>query len=120
VLRRARGAVERLTLGSVAIDFPSQATTKDGRPLHLTHQEFRLLKYLAERAGHVVYRSELLRAVWGYPDDSSNTRSVDHAIARLRRKIEPDPNEPRFVRTARGDGYSLTPDTTVRGSERPK
>jgi DNA-binding response OmpR family regulator len=58
-----------------------------------------------------VYRKELLRAVWGYPDDSANTRSVDHAIARLRKKLEPNPEEPKFIHTVHGDGYTLTPDS---------
>jgi DNA-binding response OmpR family regulator len=110
VLRRARANVERVVLGSVSIDFFSQTATKGQTPLHLTHQELTLLRYLAARAGRVVHRSELLRAVWGYPDEP-NTRSVDHAVARLRKKIEPDPDEPRYIRTVHGNGYSLTPDS---------
>jgi DNA-binding response OmpR family regulator len=77
--------------------------------VHLTHREFELLQYLAARAGRVVYRNELLRAVWGYPDNSAYTRAVDHAIARLRKKIEAEPDAPRFILTVHGDGYSLTP-----------
>jgi two-component system OmpR family response regulator len=112
VLRRARGGVaDRLTLGDVSIDFKSQTAIRGGRPLHLTHREFELLRFLAARAGRVVHRGELLRGVWGYPDDSATTRSVDHAIARLRRKIEPQSDQPRFIHTVHGDGYSLTPGT---------
>ena len=109
VLRRARGAVDRLTLGDVVIDFKSQTAVRGGETLHLTHREFELLRFLAARAGRVVHRGELLRGVWGYPDDSASTRSVDHAIARLRRKIEPQSDQPRFIHTVHGDGYSLTP-----------
>jgi DNA-binding response OmpR family regulator len=54
----------------------------------------------------------LLREVWGIVDGST-TRSVDFAVARLRRKIEPNPPEPRFLRTVHGDGYSLTIDRDV-------
>jgi DNA-binding response OmpR family regulator len=111
VLRRARVNVEQVKLGAVVVDFSTQTAAKGRKALHLTHQEFQLLKYLASRAGKVVYRKELLRAVWGYPDDSANTRSVDHAIARLRKKLEPDPEEPKFIHTVHGDGYTLTPDT---------
>ena len=82
---------------------------RGGEALHLTHREFELLRFLAARAGRVVHRGELLRGVWGYPDDSATTRSVDHAIARLRRKIEPQSDQPRFIHTVHGDGYSLTP-----------
>jgi DNA-binding response OmpR family regulator len=108
VLRRARPAIERLTLGPVTIDFRSQQATRSGRPLHLTHREFELLQYLAERQERVVHRNELLREVWGYLDVPS-TRSVDHAIARLRKKIETDAHHPRFIHTVHGDGYCLTP-----------
>jgi DNA-binding response OmpR family regulator len=109
VLRRARGAADRVTLGDVVIDFKSQTAARGGEALHLTHREFELLRFLAARAGRVVHRGELLRGVWGYPDDSASTRSVDHAIARLRRKIEPQSDQPRFIHTVHGDGYSLTP-----------
>jgi DNA-binding response OmpR family regulator len=109
VLRRSRANVQRLKLGAVTIDFTTQTASRGKRNLRLTHQELQILKYLASRAGRVVYRKELLRAVWGYPDDLSNTRSVDHAIARLRKKIEPNPEAPRFIHTVHGDGYSLTP-----------
>ena len=111
VLRRARGVTDRLTLGDVSIDFKSQTAMRGGQALHLTHREFELLRFLAARAGRIVHRGELLRGVWGYPDDSATTRSVDHAIARLRRKIEPQSDQPRFIHTVHGDGYSLTPGT---------
>jgi two-component system OmpR family response regulator len=109
VLRRARGVADRITLGDVVIDFTRQTAVRGGESLHLTHREFELLRFLAARAGRVVHRGELLRGVWGYPDDSASTRSVDHAIARLRRKIEPQADSPRFIHTVHGDGYSLTP-----------
>lgn len=109
VLRRARVGADRLTLGDVIVDFKSQTAHKGAQPLHLTHREFEILHYLAARAGHVVYRNELLRAVWGYPDNSAYTRAVDHAIARLRKKIEAEPDAPRVILTVHGDGYSLTP-----------
>ena len=108
VLRRARGVTDRLTLGDLVVDFKNQTAMRGGDVLHLTHREFELLRFLAGRAGRVVHRGELLRAVWGYPDDSATTRSVDHAIARLRRKIEPQSDQPRFIHTVHGDGYSLT------------
>jgi DNA-binding response OmpR family regulator len=108
VLRRARPSIEHLTLGSVVIDFQARSAVKDGRTLHLTYRELELLQYLAERQQHVVFRNELLREVWGYPD-APFTRSVDHAVARLRKKIEQDPHRPRFIHTVHGDGYCLTP-----------
>ena len=109
VLRRARAGADRIALGDVLVDFKAQTARKGSEVLHLTHREFELLQYLAARAGRVVYRNELLRAVWGYPDNSAYTRAVDHAIARLRKKIETEPEAPRFILTVHGDGYSLTP-----------
>lgn len=109
VLRRSSPDVPALVLGRVTIDFQTM-TARHGRDeVHFTHREFKLLQYLAERHGRVVSRHELLREVWGYPD-MPTTRLVDNAVARLRKKIEPDPGNPRFVHTVRGDGYTITPE----------
>jgi DNA-binding response OmpR family regulator len=111
VLRRARPSVpsvDDLTLGPTVVNFQTRVARRDGRDLRLTHREFEILRYLAERPARVVHRDELLREVWGYPDVPA-TRSVDHAIARLRKKIEADPHQPRFIHTAQGSGYRLTP-----------
>ena len=109
VLRRTRPAADNLVIGSITIDFISQTAKRGDAEIHLTHREFDLLKYLAERPGHVVSREELLKELWEYSDPAW-TRSVDHAIARLRKKIEPDPQHPRFIHTSVGSGYSLTPE----------
>ena len=109
VLRRTRPATDNLAIGSITIDFITRTAKRGGAEIHLTHREFDLLKYLAERPGHVVSREELLKELWEYPDPTW-TRSVDHAIARLRKKIEPDPQHPRFIHTSVGSGYSLTPE----------
>jgi DNA-binding response OmpR family regulator len=108
LLRRTRPTVDVLVLGDISIDFRARDATRAGRAFRLTHREFELLHYLAERRDHAVYRNELLREIWGYPDYAA-TRSVDHAIARLRKKIEPDAHRPRFIHTVHGDGYCLTP-----------
>jgi DNA-binding response OmpR family regulator len=109
VLRRAHRSVERLTLGRVVVDLQTLRAWDGSDPLEFSHREFALLQYLAERPHRVVSRAELLRDIWGYVD-TPNTRSVDHAIARLRRKIEPDVHHPRFIHTVHGDGYCLTPE----------
>ena len=108
VLRRARPSVSRIRLGEVTVDFLNKQASHRKRPLSLTHREFELLSYLAERRDVVVHRSELLRAVWGYLDEDIMTRTVDFAIARLRKKIEADHHHPKFIRTAHGDGYCLS------------
>lgn len=106
VLRRTQPSVSRLTLGAVTVDLHSFQAWNGADRVEFSHREFELLKYLAERSTRVVSRTELLREVWGYTTAPS-TRSVDHAIARLRRKIEPDAHHPRFIHTVYGDGYAL-------------
>jgi DNA-binding response OmpR family regulator len=109
VLRRTRPSYDALTMGAVTVDFISQTACRGSNNLHLTHREFEILQYLAERPGQVVERSVLLREVWGYKQ-TPFTRLVDNAIARLRKKIEPDIHQPQFIHTVRGDGYTLTPE----------
>jgi len=109
VLRRTVLVVSRIRLGEIEVDFESHTARRGSMPIHLTHRELEMLRYLAEHRDRVVHRNELLRDVWGIVDGST-TRSVDFAVARLRRKIEPNPPEPRFLRTVHGDGYSLTVD----------
>ena len=107
VLRRVRAGSERIVLGDVTVDFLSQHAITPTVTVALTRRECDLLRYLAERRDCVVYRDELLREVWGY-SDVPITRSVDSAVARLRKKIEPDPRHPLFIHTVHGDGYCLT------------
>jgi DNA-binding response OmpR family regulator len=109
VLRRTQPHPANLVLGEITFDFQRMSATRAGKPLSLTDRELAVIRRLAERVGHVVSRDELLRIVWGYVD-TPVTRTVDNLIVRLRRKIEPDPKQPRFIRTAHGDGYRLTPD----------
>jgi DNA-binding response OmpR family regulator len=107
LLRRARRSVVVIRLGQVVIDFQNLRAQLQGLDVHLTRREFDLLFYLAERRGLVVHRSELLREIWGYPTEPI-TRAVDYAIKRLRRKLEVDSHNPRYITTVHGDGYSLT------------
>jgi DNA-binding response OmpR family regulator len=107
VLRRSKPRLERLTLGRTVIDFTLLRAFRDNQEIAMTDREFEILRHLAERAGSVVSRDELLRLVWGY-SDAPLTRTVDNFIFRLRHKIEPDPRHPQYIRTAYGDGYRLT------------
>jgi DNA-binding response OmpR family regulator len=97
---------EVLTFGEARIDFTGMVATVEGRPITLTSQEFKLLKYLAGSAGRVVSREELLNEVWGYQNYPS-TRTVDNHVLRLRQKLEPDPATPRYLLTMRGSGYKF-------------
>ncbi|MNC90756.1 Sensory transduction protein regX3 [compost metagenome] len=63
-----------------------------------------LLRFFVENAGAAITRDELLDSVWGY-DTTTNTRTVDMHVARLRQKLEADPNNPKLIVTVRGLGY---------------
>jgi len=108
VMRRSRGtaggAETRLEFGDVVVDFAAYTASKAGRPLELTPREMHLLRYLADHREEVVSREQLLDAVWGY-DSIPFTRTVDTHIAKLRKKIEDNPSDPRFIITVHRIGY---------------
>jgi DNA-binding response OmpR family regulator len=106
ILRRTRPKHEQVVLGPTTIDFGTMQATRAGQEIRLSKREFDVLRYLAEHAGNVVPRDRLLTEVWG-AQAVETTRAVDFAVARLRRKIEPDPHSPRYLTTAHGDGYTL-------------
>ena len=107
VLRRTNPPVNRLKIGKLEVDFRTQRATSGRLVVRLTFHEFKLLHYLARRPQQVVPREELLTEVWGYLNPNVATRSVDQTVVRLRKKIEPDPHNPVFIRTAPGTGYCL-------------
>jgi two-component system alkaline phosphatase synthesis response regulator PhoP len=101
-------AGERLVLGGAVIDFKSYSAVVGGRGVSLSTKETMILRCLAERPGEVIARSEILDRVWGY-DAFPTSRTIDNFIVRLRRVLEPDPQNPRYIHTVRGTGYRLTP-----------
>ena len=111
VLRRAQGSaapVERLRLGDLDLDLAGLSGRRGMEEVPFTRREVEVLAYLAANAGRAVPREELLTRVWGYSRGCGiETRTVDIHVAKLRRKIEPDPGEPRFLITVRGVGYRL-------------
>lgn len=109
VMRRAaapQNAGALLRVGPVEMDVDAHEVRVDGRPLELPPKEFDLLHALMSRAGRLATRQTLLDDVWG-PEYFGDTRTLDVHIKRLRHKIEPDPNRPRFLKTVRGLGYKL-------------
>ena len=90
--------------GQIEIDSGAMTLMVRGKPVTTTATEFRLLAYLARHAGRVFSRDQILDAVW--QDTRFVTpRSVDVYVRRLREKIEPDPESPRYLKTVRGAGY---------------
>ncbi|MGH7016942.1 MAG: response regulator [Caulobacteraceae bacterium] len=106
VLRRsgAAGPAERVQMGEVVFDIPRGELTRDGAPIRLTETETKLLQQLARSANAPVDRFDLLGP------DRDGGRAVDIQVTRLRRKIEHDPANPRYLQTVRGVGYRLAPD----------
>ncbi len=106
-----RGHVDRgevLRFGGNACDFHTLAgRSADGTEHVLGHKEALVLRYLAEREGQVVWRDDLLEAVWG-DEALPSSRAVDALVIQLRRRFEPDPRTPRFIRDVRGVGYRFT------------
>jgi DNA-binding response OmpR family regulator len=109
VLRRAAApAGERrpLVVGGIEVEAASRRVTLDGTPLDLTPREFDLLRHLAERAGDVVTKRELLTEVWQQPWGGSD-KTVDVHLSWLRRKLGETAAEPRYLHTVRGVGVRL-------------
>ena len=107
---------ELLFFGNAKIDFTSMETTRAGRRITLTAQEFKLLKFFANSPDRVISREKLLNEVWGY-DNYPTTRTVDNHVLRLRQKLEPDPANPQYFLTMHGSGYKFTPDVPPAASE---
>lgn len=111
--RRARGKTGppkgRVQAGDVVVDPVTMTATLKGTPLALTTFEFTLLRVLAERAGRVLTREQLLELVHGTSEESFD-RSIDVHVSRLRHKLGDDPRNPRRLKTVRGVGYVLAPD----------
>ena len=111
VLRRAQHTVNTqepavLTRGPIVLDRERHEVTLNGQPLELTPIEFNLLEYLMRNAGKVLSHRAILQHVWG-PEYGQEAEYLRVYIGRLRRKIEPDPNNPRYLHTERGIGYSF-------------
>lgn len=88
----------------IEIDTAAMVLSVGGDPVPTTALEFRLLEFLVRSPGLVFSRDRMLEAVWG-ASGSENRRSVDVYIRKLREKIEPDPENPQYLLTARGSGY---------------
>lgn len=98
-----------VTFGECRLDLRShQLYGRDGVPIALTSMEFDLLKVFAENPGRALSRDRLLTLTRNREWDPYD-RSIDIRVARLRKKIEPDPEKPRLIRTVRGVGYMFTP-----------
>lgn len=99
-----------LTLGALRYDTDKGELWNGDAPLRLTGTETALLRRLAASRGQPVSRADLINDLGRGGEDENGERAIDVQITRLRRKIEPDPREPRFLQTVRGTGYMLVVD----------
>ena len=110
VLRRTGKRQSIIPLGEIQIDTEKASVSKNGQPVYLSALEYKLLLVFLNHRGQVLTRDRLLEEIWDCTEDyvSDNTLSV--FIKRLRKKIEPDPQNPKYIRTIRGMGYQMDGD----------
>jgi DNA-binding response OmpR family regulator len=108
VLRRLPGerGPEEIKSGELSMNFTTHEAWLADRPLDLTSVEFKLLGVLAKEPGRVFTRANLIEEALGY-DFEGFDRTIDVHILNLRRKLEPDPSHPRYIKTVYGVGYKF-------------
>ncbi len=111
ILRRS-GEVTRLPamyrFGNIEVNFERYEAKKNGELLDMTPREFEMLRLFASHEGDIVTREMFLQEVWGY-DTAPSTRTVDNFVAKLRQRIEDDPEHPRHIVTVHRMGYKFIP-----------
>lgn len=100
------GLQEINRFGDLEINLKKYSAQKKGKALKLSPREYEMLRCFIERQGEIITREELLKKIWGY-DTYPDTRTVDAHIAKLRHKIEDNPEEPKLIVTVHGLGYKL-------------
>jgi DNA-binding response OmpR family regulator len=109
VLRRVSPqtpGAEPYRFSDVEVNIRSNEVRRAGKVVDLSAKEFALLAYFISNPAETLSRDRLLDAVWGY-DNYPNTRTVDTHIVHLRQKLEPNPEDPRFILTVHGSGYKF-------------
>ena len=97
------GAV--ITIDDLEIDTKTFSVRKNGKEISLSKQQYELLAFLAKNRGKKFRQDALLEQVWGYGDYYGDVRTVDVTVARLRKQIEDNPSEPKYIKNKRGLGY---------------
>ncbi|MHC4660655.1 MAG: response regulator transcription factor [Planctomycetota bacterium] len=109
VLRRPVDSVPDLktySFGDVRVDFERMEAVRGKEKIELTTREFKILRVFIENRGKVVTREDLLKEVWGY-EVAPTTRTVDNHIVKLRKAIEDDPADPKYIISMRSLGYKF-------------
>jgi DNA-binding response OmpR family regulator len=106
--RQAAPAQDVYRFGDAELDFARAELRRNGRVIELSALEFKLLSAFVARAGRVLSRTQILDEVWGR-DTHVTDRVVDNQVTNLRKKIEPSPDQPRYLVSLRGLGYRFDP-----------
>lgn len=112
---RGEAARTRYRFGDVEVDLTARVVRKAGKEIHLTPIEYRLLTVLIANAGRVLTHRHLLREVWG-PAHAEDSHYLRVHMGNLRRKLEDDPAQPRYIVTETAVGYRLLPGAAAQGS----
>jgi DNA-binding response OmpR family regulator len=104
--RKESLVIEEFRFGECVLDFKNHKAAKGGVSLDLTPREFAMMQLFIKNRGNVISRDEFLDKIWGY-DKFPTTRTVDIHIARLRQKLEQNPDSPDFILTVHGVGYKF-------------
>jgi DNA-binding response OmpR family regulator len=107
VLRRTGKRQSVLSLGDLIVDTDKGTVTREGKEIYLSALEYKLLLVFLNNRGQILTREKLLDEIWDSAGDYVSDNTLTVYIKRLRDKIEPDPQNPAFIRTVRGLGYRL-------------
>ena len=107
ILRLTGGASSVIWLGNIMVDIDKGIVSKNGKDLHLSALEYRLLLVFLGNRGIVLSRAQLLDAIWDIAGDFVNDNTLTVYIKRLREKLEEDPQNPEIIKTVRGLGYKV-------------
>lgn len=109
LLRRANSYTQmsrkQIAFNNLTLDLEARRVIYHDRSIPVSPLEFQLLKYLMQNAGVVLSKEELLKNVWGYVSTGADMNMIEATVRRLRKKVELDPSQPRFIHTVWGTGY---------------
>lgn len=106
-MRRRMTPKRQLAFDSLILDLERRRVTNRETCVQVTPLEYRLLKYLMQNVGVVLSKEDLLKNVWGYAESNGDTNLIEATIRRLRKKVELDPSNPKYIQTVWGAGYRL-------------
>ena len=100
--------IQSFCLGETELNFKKYEATKKGNKIDFTPLEFQVLQLFVKHKGQVITRDEILEEVWGEQNMVISLRTIDSHIANIRKKLEDDPANPKYILNIRGVGYKLT------------